>query len=402
MTNSIKMNYLYDVQKHTNTLSHDSYTWDDNLAKSTIKEIYHCTLANFDPELFWKTDPEEDSVTESNKTVYNGASGIAWALIKVSEFLNQAFPLETEQLFLNIYRSYLLSPDSNIIKPSFLLGESGILLLLKKYSDDFIYDEKIYNIIKKNINEPSLDPLWSGTSTMNVAFKLYQMTKQKKWIHLYMECFDLYYKLLFEAKNNGRVIWDQANRKKHRYTGAGHGFTGNIHSMLLNIDQFDDLRKKTLLDYVAEVLTSLACKKSEGANWAPTIPNTKKSYEFGYLQWCHGAPGIITSLKNFPVNYSQSLEKLMIQAGHLIWTAGPLKKGVGICHGTDGNGFAFLHLFRRTQDPLWLMRARVFAMYAIKEQQKNRSTLFTGQMGLAMFLMGCLKKDDRFPILDYI
>ena len=42
-------------------------------------------------------------------------------------------------------------------------------------------------------------------------------------------------------------------------------------------------------------------------------------------------------------------------------------KGSNLCHGTGGNGYAFLKLHRRTGDPVWLERARAFAMTAIAQ-----------------------------------
>jgi len=39
----------------------------------------------------------------------------------------------------------------------------------------------------------------------------------------------------------------------------------------------------------------------------------------------------------------------------------------GLCHGTGGNGYAFLKLYRRTGDAQWLDRARAFAMRGIEQ-----------------------------------
>ena len=38
-----------------------------------------------------------------------------------------------------------------------------------------------------------------------------------------------------------------------------------------------------------------------------------------------------------------------------------------LCHGTAGNGFAFLELARRTGDEVWLHRAQRFAMHAMQQ-----------------------------------
>jgi Lanthionine synthetase C-like protein len=67
---------------------------------------------------------------------------------------------------------------------------------------------------------------------------------------------------------------------------------------------------------------------------------------------------------NALANFADSrIDDLLIAAGELTWHAGPLVKGGGLCHGTAGNGFAFLKLFRRTKDEIWLDRARRFAMH---------------------------------------
>ena len=44
---------------------------------------------------------------------------------------------------------------------------------------------------------------------------------------------------------------------------------------------------------------------------------------------------------------------LAASAGELIWRAGPIRKGAGLCHGTAGNGFAFLKLLHATGDERW-------------------------------------------------
>lgn len=41
----------------------------------------------------------------------------------------------------------------------------------------------------------------------------------------------------------------------------------------------------------------------------------------------------------------------------VIWQRGLLRKGYGICHGTAGNGYAFLTLYKLTQEKKYLYRA---------------------------------------------
>ena len=46
-----------------------------------------------------------------------------------------------------------------------------------------------------------------------------------------------------------------------------------------------------------------------------------------------------------------------IKCAEVIWRGGLLKKGYGICHGIAGNAYAFLGLYKQTDDPKYLYRA---------------------------------------------
>ena len=98
---------------------------------------------------------------------------------------------------------------------------------------------------------------------------------------------------------------------------------------------------------------------------------------------------------------------LAVAGGELTWHAGPLAKGSNLCHGTGGNGYAHLKLHRRTRDERWLARARAFAMTAIAQCREARAhygrgrySLWTGDVGLAVYLWDCVTAEPRFPGVD--
>ena len=103
------------------------------------------------------------------------------------------------------------------------------------------------------------------------------------------------------------------------------------------------------------------------------------------------------------------MDDMLLAGGEAVWIAGPLSKGHGLCHGTAGNGYAFLKLFKRTGNSLWLDRARAFAMHAITQrdamQQQygvGRYNLWNGDLGLAVYLWHCIAEKDGLPALDII
>jgi hypothetical protein len=122
-------------------------------------------------------------------------------------------------------------------------------------------------------------------------------------------------------------------------------------------------------------------------------------------QWCHGAAGVAEAASGFLD------EELLRQAGELVWRAGPpsLEKGTGVCHGTAGSGFALLKVFARTQDELWLERARRFGMHVASQVERGhrrrgrgRVALWTGDIGAALFLSACLDVNPALPVVDVV
>ena len=116
-------------------------------------------------------------------------------------------------------------------------------------------------------------------------------------------------------------------------------------------------------------------------------------------QWCHGAPGIVATLAPFLD------EEPAVAGGELTWRAGPLLKGAGLCHGTAGNGYAFLALLERTGDERWLARARHSrCTRRPRSSTPGRSsaaplhTLWTGDLGTALYLADCVEGGGRLPL----
>ena len=135
-------------------------------------------------------------------------------------------------------------------------------------------------------------------------------------------------------------------------------------------------------------------------NWPP-VAKPRPGGDLVRVQWCHGAPGIVATLGDLmPI-------EMALAGGELIWRAGPLRKGPGLCPGTAGNGFAFLKLFSLTDDERWLERARRFAMHAIEQVKDQRAkfgrgryTLLTGDVGVALYVRACIRADATFPTID--
>ena len=162
---------------------------------------------------------------------------------------------------------------------------------------------------------------------------------------------------------------------------------------LLDAERRGQLERDT-----STVLARAAFVEDGLVNWAyverPELPSADGEIR---LQWCAGAPGIVIATADYLD------EALLLGGAELIWRAGPptMEKGPGICHGTAGNGYALLKAFDRTGDEQWLDRARRFAVHALDQVERGdgRYSLWTGDIGAAVFAADCLDANARYPVL---
>jgi hypothetical protein len=198
----------------------------------------------------------------------------------------------------------------------------------------------------------------------------------------------------FDSKARA-CFWTQSwDGRSEQFLGFAHGLVGNAYALLTSISLQGLEHQTELLERVVEALERTAIRDGGLVNWLPTLGSSPDDVR---VQWCHGAPGVVCALAGTPSH--RRLDALLLAAGELTWEAGPVRGGAGLCHATPGNGWAFLKLNRRTRDRKWLARARRFAMHAI-EQRTGERGLWSGDLGLALYLRACIEADDRWPLLD--
>lgn len=398
---------LYQPNRHIEITTE---SWNEEIAIVAIKKILKLTVKNFSPDTFWASPEEESWINQPPTSIYMGAMGVLWVLDYLQEYLESDLEINKSELAAAIYEQYFSSEaeafskkdDSNKVVPSYFLGETGILLVHNKLNPGITDEiwEKQYQLIEGNVTNPTMEPLWGGPGTLIPALFKLETEPTERWMELFVcNCEFMKESVIEHEKFKCPIFKQDLYGELRTFTGAGHGFVGNMYPFIRGLKYLPQkLAEWALMDSV-EMVIKTATIEGDCANWRTTLDGTDNDRLPYLIQWCHGAPGVVISLNNIPSGYSPEFDDLLIKAGETIWQAGPLEKGVNLCHGTDGNGFALLKLYKRTGDKKWLKRARAFAMHAIG-QTKGRYSLWTGDLGLPCFLHACLTEDDRYPLLD--
>ncbi len=350
--------------------------WSEARARDAIAAICRGAEARFDHERLWPLDPvdNEPGTAEVVRGLYLGAAGMLHGLHRLAEFYEPRLDARA------ILEGLRPEPDEEDAGASLLVGSTGFLLVAHRFGAATA--DALADAIAANVEHPSNELLLGAPGTMLAARAMHARTGEERFAGLWRASA----RTLLERQEDG--LWTQdLYGSRRRILGAGHGFAGNILALLSApawLDDADAVRAGALATARATAILD-----EDGANWPPQ-PGMPPSR----VQWCHGAPGMITSLASV-----DGAGDLLVAAGELTWRAGPLARNPGLCHGTGGNGFALLALHARTGDELWLERARAFAMHALA-QTNARASLFTGDLGAALLAAACIDGDTRFPGLD--
>jgi hypothetical protein len=298
---------------------------------------------------------------------------------------------------------YRAAPDTGSRVPSYFVGEAGVLLTALRAQPRADWFDELLAAVASNVDNPTLEALWGAPGTMLAAVFAAELTADDRWRSVYAANVAALARTWLRHDGDACDLWMQdLYGKRQKYLGPAHGFAGNVYATLRRRDWLGDADRASIEARAIETLRATALVDGDCANWPPVAGRTDKML----VQWCHGAPGMVTAFGGFPPN--AELDDLLAKAGELTWRAGPLTKGPSLCHGTAGNGAAFLTLFARTGDSKWLDRARQFAMHSIRQMAAARSkygrgrySLWTGDLGVAIYLQQCLAGTSGMPSLDF-
>jgi hypothetical protein len=353
--------------------------WDEAHVRDAIAAIAADADTAFDPDKLWPAHEWDGwQAALPLKNLYVGAAGVVFALDDLLRRSLAETTLDLPAIAIDALERWRAEPDyvAGEVLPEppesgLLTGEVGILLVACRLGHPL--EDDLRSRICANLANEAEDLMWGTPGTLVAAVAM-------GWDDLGRESADG-----LAARRDADGLWTQRLwGTSFRGIGTVHGLAGNVRALL----KVDDPRNESLRNESAAALARAVTREDGLANWSSE----------GKLQWCAGAPGVVSAARDYLD------EELLLAGAELVWRAGAPgeEKGHGICHGTSGNGFALLAAFERTQDEVWLERARCFAMHALvqAERMPGRYSLFTGGAGTALFAAACLEGDARYPVLE--
>jgi hypothetical protein len=359
--------------------------------------------------------PLDDSDAPSQRagrasSLYWGAAGIAWALGELAAGGYGAQGV-VDRAFVEALEARLRSDpdDPDFGEEGVWFGVAGVLAVAEHRWPDASRRDRLAELARASLASPALEPMFGHPGDMALAAQLHARTGEERWAAFWSEGAE---RLLAEWRRDdalGAWLWTQRlGTQETRYLGAAHGLVGNVHVLLRGGALLSAARRDEVERRAVKTLSRLAVLEDGRVNWPSIAGDPLPIRGRIRAQWCHGAPGVLTALWNAAPD-DDAWGELLQSAGRLVWEAGPIRDAPGLCHGTAGNAYALLALWRRTGDERWLERARAFAQHAAAQVEERAArlrhghhSLFTGDEGVALCLASCLAGDERLPVADLL
>lgn len=396
---------LYATDRHE---ASQGRPWDENIVEHVIQEIASDAIATFHPKTLYPAHPlDEPTHPNLGSGHYFGAGGVLWTLGYLAR--NEVVDLDISWLTTSLSSLLPRFPKEAAARgplsgtTSLLFGDLPILLQLLELTGESAWRDKARQRVEASVADPVRELMWGAPGILLLTGQISDSELRTSIAQFDRQNIQKLVRA-WDHEHDELQLWrEELYGSHHAVIGTVHGFFGQVLPLLRRLDELPKDQQSIVLDRTRDVFCRTAQRESGLANW-PVFADEDRDI---LVHYCHGAPGVVSSACSFPVDTDQEFEKVLLEGGELIWQAGPLKKGPNLCHGTSGNGFAFLKLFTRTGDQRWLDRAREFAMHAIMQYQQARETtghsrfsLWTGDPGLAVFLQQCTFARSDLPVIE--
>ena len=399
---------LFDPARHEPL---HAIAWDEDRVRACVGQIVDDAEARFTPQHFWPIHPRDIDPGEDDKQpatpLYHGACGVIWALHYLQDVgavrLKRNYRDPSLMGDLLARNNAWLGDKAAEEAGSYMMGELPLRLLAHVAHPLPATDDRLAELISGNLMHPARELMWGSPGSLLAALFLYRQTGDVRWAELFRATATKLWSQLLWSEEFECHYWTQdLYGNNSTYIDAVHGFVATAVPLIHGRKLLSEAEWADWQACIENTVLRTATWEDEQVNWRARLsPPPQKPL---LMQFCHGAPGFVICLADLP---GHALDNVLLAAGEAIWSAGPLNKGSNLCHGTGGNGYAFLKIYHRTGDSVWLQRAKSFAMHGIAQTEADalqygqmRYSLWTGDPGFAIYLWDCLRGRADFPTLD--
>ena len=282
-----------------------------------------------------------------------------WALDQLARAGRHEPRHDRARLALDVLESYRRRPEFGGPLPSLWVGEGGIALVAWLLAPSPELAARLAELAVAAPEADTLELLWGSPGLLAAADAMLERTGEPRWRDAWSA---IAQDLIGRWGERVPHFWTQRlYGREEEIVGAGHGLAGVL-SVLARRPEL--LPHDRLLPEAVAALSATAVREDGLANWTPSLTEGLV-HPTGTIrtQWCHGAPGVVTSLAGLPEG--TELDGLLLEGGEL----------------TSMHAAAQVEADR-------------------SRSGRGRHTLWTGDLGTAMYLRQCLDGGSALPAIE--
>ena len=323
------------------------------------------------------------------RELYAGAAGVVLALDVLRRRGYAESRLDLAAIATRTLEDWQDAPGEDMPAPaaaSLLCGESGLLLVAWRLAPTGELADRLLARVRSNVENDANEIMWGSPGTMLAAHAMLEWTGEQRWADAWQESAE---ELRRRREPDG--LWTHhLYGRASRGLGPVHGAVGNVLALL------QGGRDETLERETNELLVRTAVVEDGLANWLEGSPPR--------IQWCHGAPGIVTcggAVHRGGAPGRRSRADLASRA---------LRAGEGLRASAMGRPATATRSSRRSNAPATSAGSSVrrrFAVHALAQVElararrgRGRYSLLTGDVGVALYAAGCLECRSEYPVMD--
>src|SRR5262245_42599791 len=280
---------VFDETRHEPLLS---LPWSAQRARATIASIVEETEGRFRPGEWWPLHPNdvEGAETQPAWPLYHGACGVIWALGHLDAAgaarTHRDFTPELDGLLTGVGR-WLSSERIAAGAPSYLMGETSVLMLRHGRTGDRADADRLKAHIAANAEHPARELMWGAPGTMLAALFLFRRTGDARWADLFLGSARKLWSQLSSSQELRCQYWVQdLYGRRSTYLGAVHGFAGTAAALIAGRDLMAVEDWESWRTCIAQTVARTVTREGNLANWRTQVAMGGPTL----MQICHGAP----------------------------------------------------------------------------------------------------------------
>jgi len=191
---------------------------------------------------------------------------------------------------------------------SLLMGDLGTALLIMRLAPAPAIAEIVHARINANMQLPVRELMWGMAGSMLACIAMAEMTGKPRWRANFQSQAQRLLGALLDTADG--PIWVQdLYRTEAKYLGPVHGFAGNMIPLMRGWLWLSGSQRDRIAEAVARTLSTNAWRSAQGASWPSALAGDKPPF---LCQYCHGAPGMVTTFADAPFT-SPAFEEILLE-----------------------------------------------------------------------------------------